>query len=110
MLLVEVLSKPLGIPSDFGMALGLVAMALFIWAILISLKAKAAEQIPVTPASQKQKKFWILIIAYGITCIAMPFIIPLTGVSLPFRELVIFSAITFFICIGITYFTMRLQK
>ena len=76
----------------------------------MSKKAKAAGQIPAASDSQKQKRFWVFVASYGAACITMPFVLPYTGVTLPFGELVVLSVITFVMCIGITWLTLRLKK
>jgi hypothetical protein len=73
-------------------------------------KEKAAGQIPAASDSQKRNRFWLLVAAYGASCVIMPFLLPYTGVVLPFGELAIVSITTFFICVGITWFTLRLKK
>ena len=110
LVLVGVFAKPLHIPFDLVMILDLAGISLLIWALVAVIKAKAAGKIPITSPSQKQKKFWILVAAYGVACIIAPFLLPFTGVSLPFDELLVLSVITFFICTGITYLTVKAQK
>jgi hypothetical protein len=110
LLLLGIFAKPLGIPSDFEIIIELVALIVLSWGVVGIIKAKKAGQIPTISASKKRSKFWILVATYSVACLSMPFLLPLTGVSLPFDKLLVLSVITFFICVGITYFTIKLQK
>jgi hypothetical protein len=110
LLLVGVFAKPLGISSSFEIAIELMALVILVWGVFTVVKAKKAGEIPAMSTSQKQKKFWMLVAVYAASSVPMPFLLPLTGVSLPFSELVVLSIITFFLCIGITWLTMKLTK
>ena len=110
LMLAGVFAKPLGIPSDLEIVPSIVAVVFFYLGYRVSKRAKTAGEIPTASATQKQKKFRVLVASYAAACVTMPFVMPFTGVALPFGELVVFSIITFFMCIGITWMTMRLQR
>lgn len=54
-------------------------------------------------------RIWMLIAIYAVTCALCPFMLPYSGLHLPFSELVVISVITFIICVTITVFTARRQ-
>jgi hypothetical protein len=93
---VSVFSKPLGIPSGLDAIPSLLSIIFFYLGYRLSKAAKTAGQIPAATDSQKQKRFWIFVTAYGAASVATPFLLPFTGVRLPLGTLVVISIIAFF--------------
>jgi len=110
LMLAGVFAKPLGIPSAFEMVPTLVAVVFIYPGYRASMQAKTAGEIPAASVSQKQKKFWVMVITGAFTCAACPFVLPYSGVVLPFWELVLLSVLSFFMLVGIVWLAMRLQK
>jgi threonine/homoserine/homoserine lactone efflux protein len=110
LMLAGVFAKSLGIPSDFEIVPSIVAVVFFYLGYRVSKKAKTAGEIPAASISQKQKKFRVMVIACAFACATSPFVLPYSGVVLPFWELVLLSVISFFMCVGIIWLTMRLKR
>jgi hypothetical protein len=110
LMLAGVFAKPLGIPFDFEIVPSIAAVVFFSLGYRVSKKAKTAGEIPAASVSQKQKKFRVLVIACAFACATSPFVLPYSGVVLPFWELVMLSVISFFMCVGIIWLTMRLKR
>src|SRR5262245_17520643 len=88
LMLVGVFARPLGIPTSFEGVPILVALVLIFWGYRVS--KKAIESGQVTPLSdvQKRKRFILMACVCAVACVAMPFLMPMTGVSLPFAQMV----------------------
>jgi hypothetical protein len=52
--------------------------------------------VPATPA-QNRRYMWFLVVVLFVSCVAWPFVLPYTGVTAPFSELVITSAVIFIV-------------
>ena len=110
LMLAGVFAKPLGIPSDFEVVPTLIAVVFFYLGYRASKKTKTAGEIPAASVTQKQKKFRVMVIACAFACATSPFVLPYSGVILPFWELVLLSFISFFMIVGIIWLTMRLKR
>jgi len=106
-MMVGVFGKPLGIPSDFESIPILVAIIFIYFHSRVRKKAKAAGRIPTASESQKRKLFVLAVALCALVCVTAPFVLPSTGVTLPFAEQVIISVVTFFICVLAIWFGMK---
>ena len=109
LMMLGVFAKPLGIPSGFDTIPFLGACVFFYLGYRAGKKAKAAGQIPTASDSQKRKRFSLMVASCAVACVAMPFLLPATGVALPFAELVVISVVPFFICIGAIWLGMKMR-
>jgi asparagine N-glycosylation enzyme membrane subunit Stt3 len=111
-MMLGVFAKPLSIPSSFEVIPNLIGIVFFFLAYRVSKKAKTTGQTPLFPApseSQKRKKLGLMLVSGAVVCIAAPFWLPSTGVSLPFGELVIISILSFFIGVGAVWLGMKMR-
>lgn len=108
-MLAGVFSKPLGIPSDFESVPILIAIVLIYLGYRTGKKAKAAGQLPAVSESQKRKQLSLMVVSCAAMCVAMPFVMPLAGLRLPFAELVIISIVSFFLCLGAFWLGSRMK-
>jgi hypothetical protein len=109
-MMIGVFAKPLGIPSDFDSIPPLVAVVFIYLGYRASKKAKAAGQIPASSDSGERKRFALMVASCALACIAAPFVLPSTGVTLPFWELVVISVAAFLLCIGAIWLGMKMRK
>jgi|GEM_PF-6093238 hypothetical protein len=108
---INILAKPLGIPSSLQSIPILIAAVFLCLGILASKKAKVAGQIPEQTEFQKRKRFSVMVATLGATCVTIPFVLPLiTDVTMSFGELVVISGFTFFMLVGVFWLTMKMKK
>jgi len=107
---IGMFAKPLGIPGDFDFIPLFAAPLVLYLGLRANRKARIAGQIPATTNTQKRKQFVLVVITCAIGCSIMPFVLPATGVQLPFRELVIISLLSFVITIGAFWFGQKMRK
>jgi hydrogenase/urease accessory protein HupE len=62
-----------------------------------------------SPPARPTNRIWMLIAIYAVTCALCPFVLPYSGLNVPFSELVIISVIPFIICLTVTFFSARRQ-
>lgn len=110
MMMVGVFAKPLGIPTDFDCVPTLLAIVFFYLAYRTSKKGRATGQIPAASDTQKRKQLILIVASCAVGCSVMPFLLPVTGLSLPFGEVVVISIISFFVCVGAAWLGMKMQK
>ncbi len=104
-----VFAKPLGIPSHLEGIPTLIGIICIYIGYRAQRKEVATGQIPMVPDPQKRKRFALMVALCAVTCAAMPFILPFTGVVLPFTKLIIISVVSFFICIGAVWLGTKMR-
>ena len=108
-MMLGVFAKPLGIPSGLDSIPILIAIVLIYLGYRITKKAKETGQVPASSDSQRRKRFGLLVASSAVACIAMPFVLPSTGVALPFGTLVVISVVSFVLCIGAIWLGMKIK-
>jgi FtsH-binding integral membrane protein len=104
--------KPLGLPESAATILMLAAIVCMLVFFRLRRRAKAqAADIPpdASAGPRRAKRLWLVIAVMAVSCAASPFIMPYTGTTLPFPQLVIISAVTFVLCVGLAIFIVRRQ-
>ena len=111
LMLVGVFAKPLGIPSDWDSLPILAAIVCFYLWYRLTKKAKDSGQTAPTapPEGQKRKRAVGMIGAAAIACAAGPFVLPATGVTLPFGVLVAISLVSFLFFIGLIWLSLKVR-
>jgi hypothetical protein len=109
LMLAGVFAKPLGITSDFESGPILMAVVLIYLGYRASKQAKAAGQIPPVSGMDRRKRFLLMVGSCALACIAMPFVLPATGVALPFSTLIMISVVSFLICTGAIWLGVRIK-
>ena len=109
LILVGVFARPLGIPSDFDSVPILAAVVLIYLGYRASKQAKTSGQIAPLSEVQRRKRFLLAVGSCAVACIATPFILPATGVKLPFRELAVIGIISFLLCVGAIWLGMKMK-
>lgn len=110
LMLAGVFAKPLGIPTSFEGVPILVALVLIFWGYRVSKKAVESGQVTPLSEIQKRKRFILMAGVCAVACVAMPFLMPMTGVSLPFAEMVVVSVFSYAICLGAMWMGMKMRK
>jgi len=104
--MLGVFYKPAGLPawSQF-ILLGLSAVGAW-YVVWLQRRAKKSGEHMSSSVSprQKRKYTWLQIGVVFVACAISPFILPYTGVRLPFAQEIVTSIITFAICVCIILF------
>jgi len=109
LLMIGVFGKPLGIPDGFETIPILVAIVFNYLGYRAIKKAKAEGQIPQVPESQKRRRIGLAVACCAVACFSMPFLLPVTGVVLPFTTEVVISAVSFFFCVGAIWLGIKMS-
>jgi len=109
LMLITVFAKPLGIPSELEM-LPMVAGAVCLLALMrATAKAKAAGEIPQMSEAQTKKWLVFAVAVVAVACVAGPFVMPSTGVRLPFHVWVVISIFTFVLSTAAVWLGLRMR-
>ncbi len=79
------------------MGLALICVVTLLFVQRRAKKRRDPGFIPATP-SKNRRYTWLLLIVLFCSCLTYPFILPYTGITLPFGQLVLISAVTFIMC------------
>jgi FtsH-binding integral membrane protein len=89
----------LGLPEWTQIPFGLVFL-ICVWTVVwLQRRAKRRGDptfVPATPA-QNRRQMWLLLVVLLVSCVASPFFLPYTGITSPFGELVVISAVVFIV-------------
>ncbi len=107
--LTGVFAKPLGIPSDYEVLPFLASLVFFYFGFRASKKAKESGEVAPLPDAARRKRFWLMIGCCAVACAVMPFVLPVTGVTLPFATRVIICLVSFVLCIGAVWLGTRMR-
>ena len=88
----------------------LIGLLFGFWGYRTVKQIKASGQIPPSSASQKQKKFWMMLAVYGATCASMFFLMPYLGIRLLSLTRAVVCAFSFFICVVIALVTLKSKR
>ncbi len=94
---LNIFHKPLGLPewSEWlFISLGLIC-AVTLLVVQRRAKRRRDPSFEPAPPSQNRRQTWLLLIVVFFSCVTSPFILPYTGIVLPFWQLVIISAVSF---------------
>jgi threonine/homoserine/homoserine lactone efflux protein len=110
LMLTGVFAKPLGIPTSLEGVPILAALVLIYLGYRVSKKAVQSGQVTPLSEVQRRKRFFLMAVVCAVACVAMPFVMPLTGVSLPFGQMAVVSVISYGLCLGAMWMGLRMKK
>jgi len=110
LMLAGVFAKPLGIPTSLEGVPILAALVFIYLGYRVSKKAVQSGQVTPLSEVQRRKRFFLMAGACAVACVAMPFVMPLTGVSLPFGQMAVVSVISYGVCLGAMWMGLKMRK
>jgi len=101
-----------GLPDWVEFPCGLIFVVCLWTVVWLQRRAKRRGDpsfVPATP-SQNRRYMWLLLAVLFISCVSSPFVLPYTGVTVPFEQRVIISAVVFVVLAPLVVIVRRRRE